>query len=161
LNNFSFADDMSLVCPSVSADIRRQYRALCVRTNILIRRFASCSKEVKTLVFTSYCSNVYCGALWSNHSQADIKALDVCYNNAYRWLIGQTRPYSASNMFVSNRVVTFGALMRGSVFSLKTRIEKSEHMVMCQIRNYSVYILSKCVAHWQKMLHLQTLYYCL
>jgi hypothetical protein len=132
----------------------RQYRALCVRSNMLIRRFASCSKEVKTLLFTSYCSNVYCGALWSNHSQADIKALHVCYNNAYRWLIGQTRPYSASNMFVSNRVVTFGALMRGSVFSLKTRIEKSENMVMCQIRNSSVYILSKCVAQWQKMLHL-------
>jgi hypothetical protein len=41
-----------------NSDIRRQYRALCVRSNMLIRRFASCSKEVNTLLFTSYCSNI-------------------------------------------------------------------------------------------------------
>jgi hypothetical protein len=224
LNNFSFADDMSLVCPSISAlrkliriceqyaeqhdiiynakktvcmcfessrlkfdrlpciylcgeklnfvdnctylghiicndrkdncDIRRQYRALCVRANVLLRRFAACSKTVKTQLFTSYCGNVYCGALWSNYSQSDMKALHVSYNNAYRWLIGQTRPYSASTMFACNSVKTFPALLRSTVFSLKSRVEKTNNIVLSQVRDTTVYLLSKCVEQWHKLLYM-------
>jgi hypothetical protein len=137
-----------------NCDIRRQYRALCVRSNMLLRRFAACSKEVKTCLFNSYCSNLYCGALWSNYSQTDLKALNVCYNNAYRWLIGQSRPYSASTMFVTNRVQTFAALLRGTMSSLKKRVESSQNAVICQIRDTTVYVLSKCVGLWHKQLYM-------
>jgi exonuclease III len=224
INNFSFADDMSLVCPSIAAlrklisicenyaeqhnvvynanktvcmcfesgrvkfemlppiylcgeklnfvqtctylghiiqadrkdnsDIRRQYRALCVRSNMLLRRFAICSNEVKALLFTSYCNNLYCGALWSNYSKADLQSLNVCYNNAYRWLISQPRPYSASLMFVSSGVKSFAALLRTTVFSLMKRVENTNNAVISQIRESTVYIMSKCVEQWNKLLYL-------
>ena len=36
-------------------DIRRQYRALCMRANTLSRHFGKCSEDVKCQLFQSYC----------------------------------------------------------------------------------------------------------
>ena len=41
-------------------DISRQLRCLYVSANIILRRFASCSKQVKLLLIESYCCNFYC-----------------------------------------------------------------------------------------------------
>ena len=48
---------------SDDADIKREIRNLFVRTNILIRRFAKCSIEVKRCLFKAYCMCLYDAAL--------------------------------------------------------------------------------------------------
>ena len=49
---------------SDEADLEDKERGLYRRCNALLRTFHFCSDEVKTKLFTCYCSNVYlCGAL--------------------------------------------------------------------------------------------------
>ena len=46
-------------------DIARQIRSLYFRANMLVRKFSSCSYQVKRQLFMSYCTNLYCVQLWS------------------------------------------------------------------------------------------------
>ncbi|KAG7310128.1 hypothetical protein JYU34_004669 [Plutella xylostella] len=45
-------------------DIERERRALAARANMLARRFARCSREVKITLFKSYCQCFYTVSLW-------------------------------------------------------------------------------------------------
>ena len=47
-------------------EIQSQYRKLCARSNILIRRFKKCNDKVKIDLFKTYCTSIYGIALWSN-----------------------------------------------------------------------------------------------
>ena len=53
-----FSDDL---------DLSRQMRAIYTRGNMLIKNFKSCSDDVKLQLFKTYCSNLYCGQLWSTY----------------------------------------------------------------------------------------------
>ena len=53
----------------IVCDILREVRKF-IRTNILARRFAKCSQDVKILLFKSYCFNFYDTALWSHYNEA-------------------------------------------------------------------------------------------
>ncbi|XP_047028765.1 uncharacterized protein LOC124636648 [Helicoverpa zea] len=69
-------------------DIDRERRALAVRGNMLIHRFARCSKEVKITLFKSYCQSFYTSSLWMRHTKRSLDALRVQYNNCFRMLLG-------------------------------------------------------------------------
>lgn len=103
-------------------DLERERRALAVRCNMLARRFAKASREVKITLFRSYCQSFYACGLWTNYTQKAYNALRVQYNNAFRMLLGLPRYCSASNMFVEARVDGFHAIMRKRVASLMQRI---------------------------------------
>ncbi|XP_073960758.1 uncharacterized protein [Choristoneura fumiferana] len=45
------------------ADMERERKALCVKANILARRFARCSNAVKITLFKAYCSSFYTSSL--------------------------------------------------------------------------------------------------
>ena len=49
---------------SVDSDINRQMRSFYIRSNYLVRSFSNCSVEVKSQLFSAYCSSMYCAALW-------------------------------------------------------------------------------------------------
>ena len=66
--NRSFCDD---------GDINRQMRSFYIRSNYLIRNFSKCSDNVKSLLFNSYCSSMYCAPLWSNFKVGTIRKLTV------------------------------------------------------------------------------------
>lgn len=111
-------------------DIERERRALTVRANMLVRRFARCSKEVKISLFKSFCQTFYTSSLWTAYTQKSVGTLRVQYNNAFRMLLGLPRFCSASGMFAEARTDGFAACMRKKVASLLRRTRGSTNTIL-------------------------------
>lgn len=114
-------------------DIERERRALAVRSNMLIRRFARCSEAVKVTLFRAYCQSFYTCSLWIDYTQKAYSALRVQYNNAFRALLGMPRHCSASGMFVTARVDGFYSIMRKRVASLMRRVRGSSNSLLVTV----------------------------
>ena len=99
-----------------SVDIDQQKRLFCVRANIIASKFGKCSSDVKRVHFKTFCSNLYGCQLWCTYRKSNVSALGVCYNNAFRRLLGYAHDRSASARFVSNRVNTFHFLYRKPIY---------------------------------------------
>lgn len=116
-------------------DIERERRALSVRANMLARRFARSSPNVKITLFRAYCTSFYTCSLWAGYTQKSYSALRVQYNNAFRMLLGLPRCCSASGMFAEARVDCFYALMRKRCGSLVRRVRGSVNSILNMISN--------------------------
>jgi hypothetical protein len=114
-------------------DLERERRALAVRSNMLIRRFAKCTKNVKITLFKSYCQSFYTCSLWINFTQKAYSALRVQYNNAFRMLLGLPRHCSASGMFAEARTDGFHAIMRKRAASLARRVRGSANSLLATV----------------------------
>ncbi|XP_063838778.1 uncharacterized protein LOC135087843 [Ostrinia nubilalis] len=109
------------------ADIERERRALSVRANMIARRFARCSVDVKITLFRAFCT-----------------ALRVQFNNAFRVLLGLSRFCSASGMFAEFGVDCFYTTMRKRCASLVRRTWGSSNSILrlfserfdCQYMNH-------------------------
>lgn len=115
------------------ADIERERRALSVRANMLARRFARSSRNVKIALFRAYCTSFYTCSLWARYTQKSYSALRVQYNNAFRVLLGLPRYCSASGMFAEARVDCFYAVMRKRCGSLVRRVRGSANRILGMI----------------------------
>lgn len=111
-------------------DIERERRALAVRCNMLARRFARCSEQVKITLFKAYCQVFYTCSLWTNYTQRTISALRVQYNNGFRMLMGLPRFCSASGMFTHAQVDGFHAIIRQKSASLLCRVRASSNSIL-------------------------------
>lgn len=111
-------------------DIDRERRALAVRSNMLARRFARCSDQVKVTLFRAYCQTFYTCSLWYRYTQRPFNALRVQYNNGFRMLVGLPRFCSASGMFAEARVDGFHAIMRKRLASLLSRVRASTNSIL-------------------------------
>ena len=62
-----------IICDNLNdeEDMKAKMRLLYGRSNSLIRKFYFCSKQVKKMLFISFCSNIYLNALWFNHSKTN------------------------------------------------------------------------------------------
>jgi hypothetical protein len=69
-NTFSEGDD----------DIKRRIRDLVMRTDILVRRYGTCSINVKLAIFKTYCVSYYDAGLWRYYSATVFNKLRSCYN---------------------------------------------------------------------------------
>ena len=97
---------------SDEADLEDKERGLYRRYNALLRTFHFCSDEVKTKLFTCYCSNVYFCSLWVKFRKSSMHHFIVSYNNAFRILHGLPMRCSASGMFASSGVNSCHTLIR-------------------------------------------------
>ena len=77
-----------------------------------------CSVNVKCYLFKTYCSTMYCSALWFNSTKTALTKLKMAYNNSLRRLLGLPKYNSASEIFVNLGILSFGELWRKFVFSL-------------------------------------------
>ncbi|XP_026316441.1 uncharacterized protein LOC113227685 [Hyposmocoma kahamanoa] len=111
-------------------DFERERRALAVRCNMVVRRFARCSEQVKILLFKSYCQVFYTCSLWTNYTHRAISALRVQYNNGFRMLLGLPPFCSASGMFAQARTDDFYAIMRKKSASLLCRLRASSSPIL-------------------------------
>ena len=93
-------------------DIERERRALAVRGNMLARRFARCSDQVKITLFKAYCQSFYTSSLWVSYTKRSLDVLRVQYNNAFRMLLRLPRFCSASEMFAEAHTDGFQAIIR-------------------------------------------------
>jgi len=129
-------------------------KAVYAKGNILIRKFSLCSDEVKTQLFTSFCSNMYCSALWSHYKASSHKNVIVGYNNVYRYLLKVKGPCSISQLFLTNGVNTFKILFRKSVYSLLSRASASFNILVKTIVNSTYFIFeSDLFKKWQSCLY--------
>ncbi|XP_063365983.1 uncharacterized protein LOC134654472 [Cydia amplana] len=111
-------------------DLERERRALAVRSNMLARRFARCSKQVKITLFKAFCQVFYTGSLCVNYTLKAYNALRIQYNDAFRVLLRLPRFCSASGMFAEARTDDFYAIRRKRVASLLNRIRRSDNRIL-------------------------------
>ncbi|XP_061723701.1 uncharacterized protein LOC133529924 [Cydia pomonella] len=111
-------------------DVERERRALAVRSNMLARRFARCTKSVKITLFRAFCQSFYTCGLWVKCTQKSLNALRIQYNNGFRVFLGLPRFCSASGMFAEAHVDSFQAIMRKRVASLMRRVRVSPNSLL-------------------------------
>ena len=100
------------------------------------------SHVITCYLFKTYCSTMYCSALWFNSTKTALTKLKIAYNNSLRRLLGLPKYNSASEMFVNLGILSFGELLRKFVFSLKTRISVSHNSCLQSIYNSEIPLLS-------------------
>ncbi|XP_060802152.1 uncharacterized protein LOC132902149 [Amyelois transitella] len=115
---------------SDGTDMERERRALSVRCNMLARRFARCTEQVKITLFKAYCQSFYTCSLWVNFTQRTYSDLRVQYNNAYRVLMRLPRYCSASTMFAVSNIPSFAAIMRARCASIMRRLRGSRNSIL-------------------------------
>ena len=101
------------------ADIRKQTTKLTVTANTLLRKFSTCSLEVKLGLFRSLCYSLYCNSLWSQFKVVTINRLRLCHKDVLKKLLRLPRWISSSLAFTRNGVNRLGVIRRHSVFSMK------------------------------------------
>ncbi|CAK1594970.1 unnamed protein product [Parnassius mnemosyne] len=111
-------------------DIERERRALSVRGNMLARRFARCTADVKVTLFKAFCQSFYTGGLWVTYTRRTYSALRVQYNNAFRMLLRLPWRCSASKMFADAHTNDFFAIMRRKAASLLQRLRTSNNGIL-------------------------------
>lgn len=114
-------------------DMERERRSLSIRANMLARRFARCSKNVKISLFKAYCTSLYTCSLWAHYTQKSYSDLRVLYNNAFRIVVGLPRFCSASGMFAEARTDCFHTTMRKRSASLVRRVRASSNAILAMI----------------------------
>ena len=65
-------------------DLKRQMRELYANVNLLLRKLSKCSVDIKSFLFKTYCSNLYCASMWFDCTKAAPKKLKIAYNNSLR-----------------------------------------------------------------------------
>ncbi|XP_048489207.1 uncharacterized protein LOC125491404 [Plutella xylostella] len=117
VNKFKYLGHILSSDLSDEADIERERRALAVRCNMLARRFARATNEVKITLFKAYCQSLYTSQLWFHYTKRAFSVLRVQYNDAFRILMRLPRFCSASGMFAEARVPDFFAIIRTKIAS--------------------------------------------
>lgn len=133
-------------------DLKRQLRKFYANANLLLRKFSHCSSDVKCYLFKTYCSNMYCSMLWFDATKTAMKNVKIAYNNSLRRLLGVPRYFSASEMFVSLNIPSFGELLRKYIFSFINRIMTSNNSYILNIYTSTVTLHSNVWAWWQSIL---------
>lgn len=116
-----------------NADIERERRALSIRANMIARRFARCSQEVKITLFRAYCTSLYSCSLWADYTKRSYGDLRVLYNNAFRIFLRLPRFCSASGMFAEARTDCFSTIMRKRAAFFVRRVRASSNVVLKMI----------------------------
>jgi len=72
-------------------DVFREIGNLFTRTDILARRFAKCSVDVKITLFKAHCISLYDAGLWSKYKTTSLNKLSSCYNKCLKVFFGYKR----------------------------------------------------------------------
>ena len=134
-------------------DVQRQTRNFHARANLLIRNFRYCTDNVKCYLFQSYCTNMYSCQLWFNSTKGSLKKLKTSYNSALRRFLMISKPYSASQMFVSRGILSFDELLRKSIYRFVERIENSTNSIIHDCLSSSVFLYSPIRKWWSSLLY--------
>ena len=93
-------------------------------------------------LFQSYCTNMYCCQLWFNSTKSSSIKLSTSYNSVLCRLLYISKPYSASNMFVSRGIPSFAELFRESIHRFINRTELSSNSIITACLSPLIYVSS-------------------
>ena len=128
---------------------KRQTRNFYTRANLLI-----CSFRYYSYLFQSYCTSMYCCQLWFNSTKGCLKKLKTSYNSALLRFLVISKPYSASQMFVSRGILSFDDLLRKSISRFVERIENSTNSIIHACLSSSVFLSFPIRKWWSSLLYL-------
>ena len=111
-------------------DMKRQITYIYAKGNILVRKFAKCSEEIKVLLFKSYCYSLYCCHLWSKYTCAQINNVKIAYNDVFRSLFGVERRCHVSPVYLSFNIDNFQVLVRKSIVNFRRRLYDSDNKLV-------------------------------
>ena len=134
-------------------EMKNQYRSICTRSNMLIRKFGNCSNKVKVNLFKTYCTSIYGLSLWCNFNKRIININRVCYNNSLRFLLNLDRFCSASEMCASRNIPSFNELIRLRQFSFKNNISNTCNSLIEAVSSCE-YINSTIWKYWRESLYI-------
>ena len=98
--------------------IQKECIPVYARGNMLLRKFKSCSADVKKQLFISCCSSSYCCALWSNFKKTSLQELQVAYNNILKLLMKLPYQCRVSPHFMVLGLKHFSVIKRKTIYSL-------------------------------------------
>jgi len=92
------------------------------RTNVLIRRFGSCSVPVKLRLFKTFSVNFYYDiALSRSYLKCSIQKLRSCYNRCTKMFFRYSGSYSLSQVLVELNLCSFDTLLFNRSFRFMQR----------------------------------------
>ena len=80
-------------------------------------------------------TSFYCPYFLTQYKKATLWKLRVAYNNVYRKILGLCRRSSASEMFVTNNILNFKALMRKSIMHLPVACQSPTMPLFAKFKN--------------------------
>ena len=129
-------------------DMCKRTRSMYALGNMLTRNFSGCNIDVKVALFKTYCSGLYCCALWSRYKVATWKRVKVCHNDIFRKLLLVPRYHSASQLFVNNRVNNLDAISRTCMYSLQQRLKYSQNRLVVAVCLSEMRVYSRTWQHF-------------
>ena len=82
-------------------------RSVYARSNRTLRMFSHCSIDVKIVLFSSYCTPLYCSYFWTEYKKTSFSKIRVAFNNAYIRIVGLSNRSSASAMYANCNTCNF------------------------------------------------------
>ena len=113
----------------------------------------ACNNEVKKKLFVSYCTSLYCSALWSTYTPKRVmEEIHIAHNDVYRLLFKLPRGLSSvSQHFVTAGIPNFTMIRRRHMYSLYKRILSSSNVIINAITDSFTFI-STLYQEWRKEL---------
>lgn len=115
------------------SDIQRELSNLFTRTNILLRRFSKCSKNVKVTLFKSYCLCMYDTALWKCYNAGTISKLRSGYNKCIKIFFGLNRRDSMTNALIQLGLPSFDTVLVNAAFSFQRQSRLCSNKLVQQL----------------------------
>lgn len=139
---------------STNKDVTRQTRQFYAKSNMLVRNFKKCSRNVKCYLFRSYCSSMYGSNLWYNCTKSMLSKVRIAYNNSLRRVLNIAKYDSASAMFVNNDIVSFGEMLRKNIYRFINRlISCNVNSIISCIVNSPLVLESPLWKWWRSVLY--------
>ena len=132
----------------------RQTHKFYMQANLLLRNFRYCSDNVKCTLFQSYCTNMYSCQLWFNYTKSSLIKLSTSYIVVCFIEFCISKPYRASNMFLSRRIPSFAELLRKSIYRFKNPIELSSNSIITACLSPLIYVSSAIRKWWSSVLYI-------
>ena len=90
---------------------------------------------------------------WFNSTKYCLNKLRVSYNNSCRRLLGLPMRNSASGMFVQCNLLSFGELLRKSIYAFRGRIQSSDNTIIKCMVNSVAPLVSNVWKWWRTTLY--------
>ena len=135
-------------------DLKRQMRKIYANTNLLLRKFSSCSVSIKCYLFKTYCFTLYCAPMWFDCNKTALKTLKIAYNNSLRRFMRLPWRNSAGEMIENLNIYSFDELLRIFTFGFMSRVSDSSNLFISSICNSPCRLYSNIWTWWNNLLHI-------
>jgi len=115
-------------------DVLCEVRAMFTHTNILARRFFSCSVSVKIVLFRTFCICFYGMKLWQRYNMCSINGLRSSYIRCMKLFFNYPKYYSVTAMLLELGLLSFDTLLYNSRMRFANQVQRTNNIIVAQLR---------------------------